>query len=245
MVTLPKIPLTIDLGDQGQLNIDTDLSQKQIAKFKGLIDGLIVVDNTAYLRLDELHGVLLTSSKQQAQEIVNVHRDLMKPYFVTDKVKFAPFGVIAAIKPAGMYVLLDRLATINAKRAPEYRSSLVVLSYIMAKHPGVRLGDWKNAKAQFDSVTKAMRNLKKLHIACQLTGHPFHSGDEKHVHHIEGRSENPSLAADANNLVVLHNWVHNDYHSWVIERGMPVCRASLFFYADRRGYSTGFTKTRA
>jgi Fe2+ or Zn2+ uptake regulation protein len=241
VLTIPQSQ-SIDLGKKGKLVFDTSLTTPQIAKFKGLIERLIIVDNSAYLRLDELHGVLMTSSKQQARDIVMAHQDILKPYLIYDKVKFAEFGVSSAIKPVGIYILLDHLATVRAVRAPEYRASLVLLSYIMAKHPGVVLGDWNNAKAQFQSVSKAMRSLKKQHSVCQLTGHPFYSGDEKHVHHIEGKSENPSKADDAGNLIVIHGWVHDDYHSWNSKKGMPICRTSLWFYADKRGYSKDFLK---
>jgi hypothetical protein len=229
-----------DFGEKGKLVFDTCLSPAQIAKFGGMIERLIVVDNTAYLRLDELHGVLLTKSKQQARDMVMANLDLVKPYLVTDKVKFQPFGVASVIKPAGIYLLLDHFASVKAIRAPEYRASLAVLCFIMAKHPGVALGDWKNAKAQFQATSAAMRKVKGKHSVCQLTGHPFYSGDEKHVHHIEGKAENPTKADDLGNLVVIHGWVHDDYHSWTSTKGMPVCRASFWFYADKRGYAKLF-----
>jgi hypothetical protein len=234
MVAIPKAPI-FNFGE-----FETCLTPLQLAKFRGLIDGLIVADNTAYLRLGELHGVLLTKSKQQARDMVMANRDLLMPYLVTDPIKFKPFGVSSAIKPAGIYLLLDRMASRKAIRAPEYRASLAILCFIMAKHPGVALGDWKNAKAQFQATSKAMRTVKDKHSVCQLTGHPFYSGDEKHVHHIEGKSENPSMADDTSNLVVIHGWVHDDYHSWASRKGMPVCRASFWFYADKRGYSKPF-----
>jgi hypothetical protein len=240
-MTLPEAQ-AIDFGEHGRLVLDTPLSQAQVNKFKGLMTRLIVVDNTAYLRMDELHGVLITTSRQQAQDIVMANMDLVKPYLVTDRVKFEKYGVSSAIKPAGLYLLLDHLAAVNAKKAPEYRASLVLLAYIISRHPGVMLGDWQAAKEQFQDMSKAMRKLKNRVKACQLTGHRFHSKDEKHVHHIEGKAENPDQAADKENLMVVHGWVHDDYHSWVMQQGMGVSRASLWFYANRKGYSTEFLR---
>jgi Fe2+ or Zn2+ uptake regulation protein len=241
MTATPKY--SIDLGKNGQFTFDSTLSNAQISKFKGLMQRLIIDNNTAYLRLDELHGVLLTNTRQQAIDILTAHNDLLKPYLVSDKVRFAKHGVMTVVKPVGVYVLLDHLATVRAARAVEYRASLVLLSYVMAKHPGVMLGDWNNAKEQFQKISKAMRQLKKQHSACQVTGHPFHSGDEKHVHHIEGKSENPSKADDTGNLVVIHGWVHDDYHSWAIDNGLPISKASFWFYASKRGYSSEFVRS--
>jgi len=234
-------PQVIDLGDDGRLVLDTTLTKSQVNKFKGLISRLIVVNNTAYLRLDELHGVLLTGSKEKARLLVMNHQDMLKPYLVTDRVMFQPFS--SAIKPAGVYLLLDHLTAVNPKKAADYRASLVLLAYIMAKHPGVALGSWRAAKEQFQAITKAMKALKQLHQTCQVTGYPFSGDDDKHVHHLEGQAENPSLAANADNMVVLHGWVHDDYHSWLIQQKLPTTKATFWFYADKKGYSTDFLRS--
>lgn len=229
--------MKIKLNDQGEITVQTTLTQNQVAKFNGLATKLMIVDKTAYLRLDELHGVLMTNSKKQAQEILMNHAHIVQHYLVYDPIKFAEFGVTSAVKPAGIYLLLLHLAEVNAKRAPEYRASITVLSAIIAQHPGVMLADKHKAVEQEQAVSAAMQSLKKKHKVCQLTGLAFSEGVEKHAHHIEGQSENPQAAADTKNMAVLAGWVHTDYHDWVLKQKLPVCKQSLGLYAIKRNHN--------
>lgn len=233
---------TIKVEGKGKITLQTTLTKKQIAKFNGLSTKLMIVDNTAYLRLDELHGVLMTSSRNQAVEILNKHSQIIQHYLVRDPIKFAPFGVQSGIKPAGIYLLLDHLATVNAKRAPEYRASLCVLLCIISQHPGVLLADRARAHEQESAVNSVIQKVKQKATHCEVSGYPFAGakGVEKHAHHLEGQSETPELAAEAANLVVIQGWIHDDYHSWALKQNLPIDPVTLGFYALRKGYNGPF-----
>jgi hypothetical protein len=231
----------LNLGPNGSIELQTTLTKHQVAKFNTLNDQVMVVGNNAYLRLDQLHGVLLTSSRQRASDIVMQHNDIVKPYLLTDPERFAEFGVQSGVKPIGIHLLLDHLADTIARRASDYRASQVLLSYIIAKHPGVMLADQIKAKEQAAELNAIVRKVKAAHRVCQITGQPFTGDDEKHAHHILGKSECPTIAAEANNLVVLKGLVHQDYHEWVDQNKLEISRATLGYYASvRKGYSTPF-----
>lgn len=234
----------IELGDDGTLELQTTLSARQVAKFNSLFDQIMVVDNNAYLKLTELHGVLLTTSRLRANDIVERNMDIVKNYIVRDPVKFQKFGVKSGIKPIGIQLLLDHLTDTVARRASDYRASQVLLSCIIAKHPGVMIADQAKAKAQTAELNAIVKKVKAAHSVCQITGQPFIGDDEKHAHHIFGKSEYPTIAAEAMNLVVLKGSVHQDYHEWVHQNQVEISRATLGYYAKvKKGYSTPFVES--
>ncbi|WP_404785269.1 hypothetical protein [Altericista sp. CCNU0014] len=223
------------LGD-GKFLLETSLTPGQVSKFNGLVDNLIIEKGTAYVPIDQLHGVLLTSSKAKAQTIVNNHADVVKAYLVREPILFAKHKVSSAINPVGLYNLLEELAKENPARATEYRASLALLSTIIANHPQLALSAQKEGKSQKIKNDSIFSRLKKKHAICQLSQKDF-TNDEKHVHHIEGKSEDPSLVNDEKNLIVIKGTIHNDYHGWLSKKGYPINKGSLKLYAKEKNYS--------
>lgn len=227
----------IELGNKGELLLETTLTQGQIAKFNNLIQRLIIVNGAAYIPIDELHGVLLTNSKKRATTIVNNHSDVVKAYLVRDLERFQEYGVSAAIRPTGLYSLLETLAETNPKRASDYRASLALLAYIVASHPQLVLSSNIKAKHKEAEKTSVIGKLKRTHNICQICNQPFLDEDEKHAHHIEGQSEDPSLATDKYNLIVIKGWIHDDYHDWINKQGLEITKATLKYYAKLKNFS--------
>ncbi|MBR8834181.1 MAG: hypothetical protein DSM106950_09110 [Stigonema ocellatum SAG 48.90 = DSM 106950] len=227
----------IKLEDGGKLVLETTLTQGQVSKFNNLNRRLIVVDGSAFIPLDELHGVFLTNSREKAKAIINNYQDVVKNFLVKDKIKFEKFGVSSAIQPVGIYNLLEVLAKDNPKKAGEYRASLALLAYIIAKHPQIKLNADIQAKQQEVKRSSAFASLKRAHKFCQLCELPFMNNDEKHVHHIEGKSEDPSKAIDIDNLIVIQGYIHHDYHDFLSKQKLPISRATLKYYAKLKNYS--------
>jgi hypothetical protein len=221
----------IEMGDNGELVLETTLTAGQVAKFNNLIQRLIAINGVAYIPIDELHGVLLTNSRERAKTIVNNHLDVVKAFLVRDPIRFQKYGVSAAIKPLGLYNLLETLAEANPKRASDYRASLALLSFIIAAHPQLALSSSIQAKHKEALKDSVIGKLKREHKICQLSGEFFAPEEEKHVHHIEGQSEDPSLAADEENLIIIKGWIHNEYHDWLIKQNLEITRATLKYYA--------------
>jgi hypothetical protein len=88
----------IQLSDKGEIVLKTTLRKGQVSKFHKLIQRIIVEDGAAYIPIDEVHGVLLTNSRETAKTIVNKHIDIIKAYLVRDKVRFQKYQVSAASK---------------------------------------------------------------------------------------------------------------------------------------------------
>lgn len=227
----------IEISDKGQITLETTLTQGQISKFNGLIQKMIIEDGAAYIPIDELHGVLLTNSRERAKVIINNYRDTVKAYLVTDPIRFQKYGVIAAIRPVGLYNLLETLAEANPKRASDYRGSLALLAYIVAKHPQLALSSSIEAKYKEAVQNSVVAKLKRNHNVCQLSTETFTNDDEKHVHHIEGQSEDPSLANDEKNLIVIKGRIHIDYHNWINMQQLATNRYTLKQYAVKNNYS--------
>ena len=228
----------IELGDNGELVLETTLTKGQVAKFNGLVRKLIVEDGAAYVPIDELHGVLLTRSKANGKRLVTEHADVVKAHLVRDKTRFRDkYGVDAAIEPIGLLNLLDTLAKTNPKRATDYRASQALLAYVVAQHPRLALSSAIKAKNQTSKENAIVRKLKNKHNNCQLCQQPFAGDDEKHVHHIEGRSDAPSKSSDLKNLIIIKGRIHDDYHDWVTQNKWPISRSTLRTYAKQNNYS--------
>jgi hypothetical protein len=233
----------IKLGKNETLVFDTVLTPPQIAKFKTLADKLIIIGASAYLRLDELHGALFTNSKQAAKDLVMNHMDIVKPYLVTDKVLLAPFKIQSAIKPIGLYLLMEYLAEVNPKKAIHYKAGLSLLALILSNHPQILIASMGAIQELDQKIQAVMKKLKQDHQLCQLTGVAFKADESKHVHHIECAALNPGLVAEPSNLVVVHEWVHTEYHHWAVQNKLPVCRSTLGLYAVKKGFSTPFVNS--
>lgn len=228
----------IELGDNGEIVLETTLSERQVAKFNGLVRRLIVEDGAAYVPIDELHGVLLTFSRTNGKRLVTEHADIVKAHLVRDTARFREkYGVDAAIEPIGLLNLLDTLAKTNPRRATDYRASQALLAYIVAQHPKLALSSNIKAKRKASKENSIVRKLKDKHNHCQLCKQIFTGDDEKHVHHIEGKSEAPSKAGNIDNLIVIKGWIHNDYHDWLSKQKWPISRSTLKSYAVQKQYS--------
>ncbi|MEA5467504.1 hypothetical protein [Spirulina sp. 06S082] len=227
----------IKLDKKGEIVLQTTLTQGQVSKFNKLIQRLIVEDGAAYIPINELHGVLLTNSRDRAKTIVNNHQDIVKNFLVRDRIRFQKYNVSAAIKPVGLYLLLETLAQTNPKRANDYRASLALLSYIIASYPQLSFSSQQKAKYKNAEKSSVVGRLKRNHQKCQLSGQYFTDEDEKHVHHIEGASEDPALATDENNLIVIKGIIHEHYHTWLIRSQKSITRNTLRMYAKQNGYS--------
>lgn len=227
----------IQLSNKGEIVLQTTLTQGQVSKFNKLIQRMIVEDGAAYIPIDELHGVLLTNSRERATTIVNNNRDIVKAYLVRDPIRFQEYDVSAVIKPAGLYALLETLAEANPKKANDYRASLALLGYIIAQHPQLALSAQIKAKYKESEQNSVVGRLKRNNQLCQLSEEYFTDEDEKHVHHIEGESEDPVLAVDEENLIVIKGNIHKNYHNWLIKFGLPITRNTLRKYAKLNNYS--------
>jgi hypothetical protein len=234
------------------LEFESVLTQAQVAKFNRLSDRLVFKGTTAYIRLEELHGVLFTRGRADARQMVLNHADLVKNYLAYDfpdldeheaKGKKADPVEFGAIRPMGVYLLLEHLAEVNPKKALSYMAGLGLLALILAGNPQVMIRSLIAAKGVEEKVKTAVETAKQQQPVCQLTGIPFLKGDPKHAHHIECEALNPGLAAEQSNLVVIHEWVHTEYHDWASKNKLPVCRPTLGLYAIKKGFKTPFVES--
>jgi hypothetical protein len=229
--------MTTFVADKGNISVETSLTKPQLSKFNRLTDKIIFADGAAYLPLEELHGVLFTNSRKNAVAIVNNHADVIKNYLVRDRARFRGFFVSTAIRPMGVYLLLETLATKNPGKANLYRESIFLLAYIVGKHPQVALNDRLQSQEFNTRVQTAFRELKQKHNCCQLSRWEFKADEEKHIHHIEAKALNPSLASEYSNLLVISKAVHEQYHHWLTTTNLTASKKSLIKYAKEKEYS--------
>lgn len=67
-------------------------------------------------------------------------------------------------------------------------------------------------KAEIDSAIKAA--LKKQKNQCQITGEPHSKTTILAVHHLYNKSTYPELAAEQDNLLVIKQEIHQEFHCW-------------------------------
>ncbi|MBD1871868.1 HNH endonuclease [Nodosilinea sp. FACHB-131] len=232
----------IELSDNNEILLKTTLSKGQVAKFNSLSKELVVKNGAAYLSIMQLHGALLTRSKETAKSIVQAYRNILRIYLVTaDELEVQSEHDF--IRPIGVQILLDRLATDRPLRASEYRASSALLTYIVAAHPQLAVDSSIEAKKVASFKDGVIKKLKSEHQVCQLTGQAFGKEHEKHVHHIVAEAINPGLAADKNNLIVITGSVHDEYHAWVNTiPGAEISRATMRNFARQKGYSLDWDK---
>jgi hypothetical protein len=213
-----------------QTQSPSDLSQRQLSKFKNLFEKKKIQNGKVYFPSNEMHGVLLTNSRQGAINIIKANERDLKPYLEN-------FDDNQYIKHIGVDVLLDKLGEENPKKKTLYLATQAYIAGQLANDPDVGR-DAAVAAAKIDEERmRAMRTVKQEATHCKLSGVAFGKGVDRCVHHIEGVSEQPSLAADPNNLIVLTKEVHQQYHSWVSENHLAVTRATLKQFAQQKGYN--------
>lgn len=215
------------------LPIEVDLTDGQLNKFKKLFNSISLCNHKAYFLAREMHGVLLTNSRQSAMNIITSHLRFIQPYIET-------FDRDMYIKHIGVDILLDKMSEENPKKRVQY---LAVRAYISAQ-----LANDSNIfrDAVFEAIQidrkriQAMQWVRARVEKCELSG--VSSKDvEIDIHHIEGVSEQPDLATDVKNLIPLDKKIHKEYHAWAIKEGQPVTRASLKQFAKKHGYSTNWS----
>jgi hypothetical protein len=212
------------------LEIDSGLTTGQTRKFKKLFDHMKNINGKSYFCAKHMHGVLITNSMQSALNIVQANLRYIQPYILNIDDELY-------IKHIGIDLLLERLSEENPKKRVQYLSARAYISTILANDPEI----FKDAALRAADLDKkkiqAMHYVKKHATRCALTKKRFRKGIECHVHHIEGISEKPELADDPKNLIPLCKSVHDEYHSWVIQRGDSVTKASLKRFALEHSYN--------
>lgn len=229
----------IQLNANNEVTLGTRLSKGQISKFNALQDNLVIKNGTAYVSTDELHGVLLTRGRKDARAIIRNYQDTLRIYFVDpEDLGIETIDAPDYIRPVGLYILLEQLAEDRPQRARDYRASHALLACIVAGNAQLTMHADQLAAVSESSKRSVIRQVKSAHTACQISGHVFGKGDEKHVHHIEPEFSAPALAADKNNLIVIAEQIHHDYHGW-IDRSpeLEINRGTLRNFCRRNQYS--------
>lgn len=212
------------------ITIQTDLSRAQINKFKCLFASMVISNGRAYLPINEMHGVLLTNSRQSAVNLVKAHSQVVKAYQEGEY-----------LRPAGIYVLLDALCDENPAKALGYRAALAYITAELANNPELARSNQIAAADKHRSTVNTINDIKRKATHCVLSGAKFDCNVECHIHHIEGKSEQPDLVDEPNNLLPLTAEVHNQYHNWVVVNDKAITRQTLKEFAKRYGYSSKLT----
>ena len=212
------------------ITIETDLSRGQINKFKCLFKSMKIRNGRAYLPILEMHGVLLTNSRQSAANIVKAHDKIVKPHQEYEY-----------LRPSGVYVLLDALCDENPAKALGYRAALAYITAELANNPELARSTQIAAADKKRSTVNTINDIKRKATQCALSGVKFDGTVECDIHHIEGKSEQPDLANEPSNLIALTAKVHGQYHEWVNANNRAITRQTLKEFAKRNHYSSKLT----
>jgi hypothetical protein len=89
-----------------------------------------LINGKAYFPTSEMHGVLLTQSKQNAINIIQSHLKFIQPYVLN-------IDDSLYIKHVGIDVLLDILGQENPKKKIQYLAARAYISAFLANNPDV------------------------------------------------------------------------------------------------------------
>jgi hypothetical protein len=209
--------------------IETDLSTGQANRFKSLFKNMKIENGRAYLLIREMHGALLTNSRQSAANIVKAHSRIVKPHQEGEY-----------LRPSGVYVLLEALCDENPAKALGYRAATALIAATLANNPELARSTQIEATRQERLVNNTIREMKRKATCCTLSGVSFNN-TECHIHHIEGKSEQPDLADVEINLIPLAAEVHLEYHAWVTLNNKAITRKTLKEFAGSHNYRTKLT----
>ncbi len=212
------------------ITIETDLSRGQINKFKCLFKSMKIHNGRAYLPILEMHGVLLTNSRQSAANIVKSHDRIIKPHQEGEY-----------LRPSGVYVLLESLCDENPAKSLGYRASLAFITAELANNPELARSNQIAAADKRRSTINTINDVKRKALKCVLSGTEFGSKVECHIHHIEGKSEQPEFVDEPSNLIALTAEVHKKYHTWVKFNKKAITRQTLKEFAKRHNYNAKLT----
>ncbi|MTJ09336.1 hypothetical protein [Anabaena sp. UHCC 0204] len=215
------------------IEIETDLSRTQLSKFKKLFTLMKLINGKTYFPTSEMHGVLLTQSKQNAINIIQSHLKFIQQYVLN-------IDDSLYIKHIGIDVLLDTLGEENPKKKIQYLAARAYISAFLANNSDVFKDSMLRGIELDKEQIQAMQYVKKNSKHCTLTLKRFQKGIKCHIHHIEGVSERPDLATDVKNLLPLCEDVHTEYHQWVISNQKSVTRATLKHFAKEKKYETNW-----
>lgn len=215
------------------LQLDIDLTDGQLRKFKSFFNSMIIVDHRSYFSTSEMHGVLLTQSKEKAKHKLKNQESYVNQYLLN-------IDDETYIKLIGVDILLDRLCEIDPRKQHQYLASKAIINTWAANNPEIfRDGQIRANKEEREKI-KAMHWMRKKASHCLLSG--MQKPDVKlEIHHILGVAETPELAADVENLIPLSREVHQEYHSWATREEVAVTRASLKKFALIHGYNTDWS----
>ena len=213
------------------LEIETDLSPGQLNKFKKLFAAMKLINGKAYFPESEMHGVLLTQSRQTAKNKIQANLSEIQQYALN-------IDDNLYIKHIGIDILLDKLSESNPRKKIQYLSVRAYISSYLANSPDVFKDAVLRANEIEKKVISVMDSIRKNALKCALSGKPFTSSVECHVHHVEGVSERPDLQAVASNLLPVWNEIHTDYHRWANQNQKMVTRATLKEFAVIHKYRT-------
>ncbi len=212
------------------ITIETDLSRGQINKFKCLFKSMKIHNGRAYLPILEMHGVLLTNSRQSAANIVKSHDRIIKPHQEGEY-----------LRPSGVYVLLESLCDENPAKSLGYRASLAFITAELANNPELARSNQIAAAVIGRSATNTIAIVKRNALRCALSHVEFNSKVKCDIHHIEGKSEQPNLVDETSNLIPLTDAIHKEYHTWVIVNKKAITRQTLKEFAKRHDYNAKLT----
>ena len=211
-----------------RITIETDLSCRQLSKFKCLFDHMKIENGRAYLPINEMHGVLLTNSRQSAVNIIRAHSKLVKPH---QKGEY--------LCPSGVYALLEALSDENPAKALGYRASITLIAAELANNSELAKSTQIAATNRRWSTMNTINEIKRKATHCALSGEKFKGNC--HIHHIEGKSEQPDLIDEPTNLIPLTTKIHKKYHAWVTANNKAITRQTLKEFAKRHGYNSKLT----
>jgi hypothetical protein len=222
--------LTKKISEEEKKQIDLEIVESTLSILSDNSSKILLRRNRYWINFRDVLKLLKTNTDRLEQAFEDIARSDLPLIIEVDfedieDDRHYSFSGLERISLELSEKLTDRLGRLFAARVPK-----VAIPIITHKAtPKLPL------KAEIDSAIKAA--LKKQKNQCQITGETHSKTMILAVHHLYNKSTYPELAAEQDNLLVIKQEIHQEFHCWH-QGSMKPCTISDFRLFIEAKYSS-------
>ncbi|CAD5933880.1 hypothetical protein NO976_01522 [Planktothrix agardhii] len=224
--------LTKKISEEEKKQIDLEIVESTLSILSDNSSKILLRRNRYWINFRDVLKLLKTNTDRLEQAFEDIARSDLPLIIEVDfedieDDRHYSFSGLERISLELSEKLTDRLERLYAARV--HKVAIPIIKYKAT--PKLPL------KAEIDSAIKAA--LKKQKNQCQITGESMSKTMTLAVHHLYNKSTYPELAAEQDNLLVIKQEIHQEFHCWH-EGYMKPCTISDFRLFIEVKYSSNY-----
>ena len=224
--------LTKKISEEEKKQIDLEIVESTLSILSDNSSKILLRRNRYWINFRDVLKLLKTNTDRLEQAFEDIARSdlpliIEEDFEDIEDDRHYSFSGLERISLELSEKLTDRLERLYAARV--HKVAIPIIKYKAT--PKLPL------KAEIDSAIKAA--LKKQKNQCQITGESMSKTMTLAVHHLYNKSTYPELAAEQDNLLVIKQEIHQEFHCWH-EGYMKPCTISDFRLFIEVKYSSNY-----